>query len=84
MPEIRRALETLRKEERQLEEKLAKLRRALAALTGSAVKQVVTPSRKRTVKKVVSSARAMTAAQKKAVSQRMKKYWAAKKKKKKA
>ena len=40
MPEIRRALETLRKEERQLEEKLAKLRRAMAILTGSAVNKV--------------------------------------------
>ena len=44
------------------------------------VNQLVRQGRKRTVKKAVSSARAMTAAQKKVISTRMKQYWAARKK----
>ena len=79
MPEIRRLLQVLRKEESQLEAKLAKLRRAVAALTGPALRQGTASRPKRKAKKAAGAARAMTAAQRKAVSLRMKKYWASRK-----
>jgi hypothetical protein len=73
---FQRVLSVLRKQEGTLESQLRKVRDAITALSGSAVRSYRRRQRVRRVKSVVKNVRKVTAAQRKAASARMKKYWA--------
>jgi hypothetical protein len=71
---LRQVLDSLRKEESDLESQLGKVRDAIAALGGASREPI------QKARLVVRKRRGMTAAQKAEVSKRMKKYWAARRK----
>lgn len=77
MPNITKAIDALRHEERQLAEALSKVRGAIAALSGGTG---TTGSGRARAANTTRSGRTMTAAQRTAVSRRMKAYWANRKK----
>ncbi len=70
MSPLTNVLVSLRKEQAQLERLLARVNRAIDALTDAPAKKKVATKKKR---------KPMSAAAKKAVSEKLKKYWAAKK-----
>ena len=70
MSPLTNVLVSLRNEQAQLERLLARVNRAIDALTDAPAKKKVATKKKR---------KPMSAAAKKAVSDRMKQYWAAKK-----
>ena len=75
MSPLTNVLVSLRKEQAQLERLLARVNRAIVALTDAPAKKEVATTKKRKRKK----RKPMSAAARKAVSDRMKQYWAAKK-----
>ncbi len=70
MSPLTNVLVSLRKEQAQLERLLARVNRAIDALTDAPAKKKIATKKKR---------KPMSAAAKKAVSEKLKKYWAAKK-----
>ena len=70
MSPLTNVLVSLRKEQAHLEHLLARVNRAIDALTDAPAKKKVATKKKR---------KPMSAAAKKAVSEKLKKYWAAKK-----
>ncbi len=74
MKPLTNVLVSLRKEQAQLERLLARVNRAIDALTDAPAKKKVATTKRKPKKR-----KPMSAAARKAVSDRMKQYWAAKK-----
>ncbi len=73
---LQRALRQLQTERARLDQQIAALSSAVAALGGGAVSRGATPRVARVSSRAATARPAMSAAQKKAVSKRMKAYWA--------
>ncbi len=74
MSPLTNVLVSLRKEQAHLERQLARVNRAIDALTDAPAKKKVATKKRKSKKR-----KPMSAAAKKAVSEKLKKYWAAKK-----
>ena len=74
MTPLTNVLVSLRKEQAQLERVLARVNRAIDALTDAPAKKKVATKKRRPKKR-----KPMSAAARKAVSEKLKQYWAAKK-----
>ena len=80
MTPLDNALDTLRMEQANLASLLARVNRAIDALTDAPAKKEAATKKRRMSAATKKKRKPMSAATKKAVSDRMKQYWAARKK----